>query len=431
MSTAFIAVAIALALLAIASTLDVEAIGDGTTHHYGANVTRPLVDETGGSRTLNIVLPDGGLIAQVSVDVHGNRSVRYLLSDHLGSSRVALDPASGVVARFDYGPHGETTAEEEQASEVMYRYTGHRHEAVLGTYQTYHRTYAPGVGRWLSVDPLPGGPSPYVYAGGDPVNYYDPTGGPPKKARVVSTNPKKKKGLIRSKVTTEIVDFTVVDESLPLSIFEEYRYPVPLDLFMGSSFSHANLTLLGVRDPGIDLPVFVRNERGIFVIGPGFASDDIPVIERQIRAFRSHAQWLYGVLGADPPPAIPFEQLQVVSRGADELTSRHLSYALSRLEWISGNAPLEMLPAPPRPRPDPPLPPRIGVVGQMTTPSGSAYQTLSGRDLVAATADAARTLLRQPRSPQNSSDPTPQMIFGGQQGLAESMVETIPEIEDP
>ena len=140
---------------------------------YGDQL-RPLVEETGGVQTLNIYGPGGQIIAQV---VQGGQDVRHLLTDHLGSTRVVLDAEGNVVARFEYGPYGETTAAGTAAAEVRYRYTGHPWNEAQGVYETPARGYDPTLGRFLSVDPKREGASPYVYAGNNPVGYVDPTGG--------------------------------------------------------------------------------------------------------------------------------------------------------------------------------------------------------------------------------------------------------------
>ena len=149
-----------------------------TLYVYGDGM-RPLVEETDGVQTLNIYGPGGQIIAQVVRDGSGGQEVRYLLSDHLGSTRVALDADGNVVARFEYGPYGETTATGTAAAEVRYRYTGHPWDEAQGVYETPARGYDPALGRFLSVDPQRADASPYVYAGNNPVGYLDPTGGGP------------------------------------------------------------------------------------------------------------------------------------------------------------------------------------------------------------------------------------------------------------
>ncbi len=137
---------------------------------------RPLVEETGGAQTLNIYGPGGQIIAQVARDDQGSQAVRYLLADHLGSTRAALDADGNVVARYEYAPHGETALAAGAAAEARYRYTGHPYDEEQGLYETPARGYDPTLGRFLSVDPQRQDASPYVYAGNNPVLYKDPNG---------------------------------------------------------------------------------------------------------------------------------------------------------------------------------------------------------------------------------------------------------------
>ena len=147
-----------------------------TLNLYGGGM-RPLVEERDGVQTLNIYGPGGRIIAQVVRDRQGAETVRYLLTDHLGSTRVVLDAEDKTVARYEYAPHGETTVAGTAAGEVRYRYTGHPYDEGQEVYETLARVYDPTVGRFLSVDPQRDDASPYVYAGNNPVGYLDPTGG--------------------------------------------------------------------------------------------------------------------------------------------------------------------------------------------------------------------------------------------------------------
>ena len=147
-----------------------------TLNLYGGGM-RPLVEERDGVQTLNIYGPGGRIIAQVVRDGQGSEEVRYLLTDHLGSTRVVLDAEGNAAARYEYAPHGETTIAGSSGAEVQYRYTGHPYDEGQEIYETPARVYDPTLGRFLSVDPQRQDASPYVYAGNNPVGYLDPTGG--------------------------------------------------------------------------------------------------------------------------------------------------------------------------------------------------------------------------------------------------------------
>ncbi len=154
------------------------ATGSAHTLYAHGDRLRPLVEATVGAQTLNIYGPGGQIIAQATRDDQGNEGVRYLLTEHLGSTRAALDADGNAVARYEYGPHGETAlAAGAAAAEARYRYTGHPYDEEQGLYETPARGYDPTTGRFLSVDPQRQDASPYVYAGNNPVGFLDPTGG--------------------------------------------------------------------------------------------------------------------------------------------------------------------------------------------------------------------------------------------------------------
>ena len=156
-----------------------------TLYSYGGQL-RPLVEETGGEKTLNIYGPGGRIIGQVARDGSGGQEVRHLLADHLGSTQAGLDGGGNVVAQFEYGPYGKTRAAGTAATKVRYRYTGHPYDESQGLYQTPARGYDPTLGRFLSVDPQRQDASPYAYAGNNPVGLVDPTGGRPGPFFIVS-----------------------------------------------------------------------------------------------------------------------------------------------------------------------------------------------------------------------------------------------------
>ena len=82
-----------------------------TLYAHGAQL-RPLVEETGGEKTLNTYGPGGRIIAQVAPagsSGSGSQEVRHLLADHLGSTQAARDGGGNVVAQFEYGPYGKTS----------------------------------------------------------------------------------------------------------------------------------------------------------------------------------------------------------------------------------------------------------------------------------------------------------------------------------
>lgn len=107
---------------------------------------------------------------------------RYPLLTFLGSVTVELDDAGSVVSNEEYYPYGVTAAfsaiSPSEQSLKMYRYVGKERDATTGLYYFGARYYVPSLGRWLSADPagFNDGTNLYLYVGGNPVTYTDPTG---------------------------------------------------------------------------------------------------------------------------------------------------------------------------------------------------------------------------------------------------------------
>ena len=101
-----------------------------------------------------------------------------LLKDERGSVRFVVDVFSGVVAQaLEYDPFGKVTSDTSPGFQP-FGFVGGMHDADTGLLHLGAREYDPETGAFTRRDPsgLEGGENQYAYAGGDPVNYWDPDG---------------------------------------------------------------------------------------------------------------------------------------------------------------------------------------------------------------------------------------------------------------
>lgn len=134
----------------------------------------PLCELTAGkakSTSFYVIGPRG------IVQMRRNGTNYGILKDHLGSSRVVLDPAGRVVATYDYLTYGALSAvNEPEPGFLSYLYTGQEYDRELGLFNYRARFYAADLGRFIATDPDQQFFSPYIYAANNPVLYIDPTG---------------------------------------------------------------------------------------------------------------------------------------------------------------------------------------------------------------------------------------------------------------
>jgi RHS repeat-associated protein len=110
--------------------------------------------------------------------VHREGNTQHVLLGRLGSARAIWD-GSRLVAAYNYRPFGDLITpvyRQPGAVDLQYLFTGQELDAETGLYNLGARLYDPATGRMISIDPAGQYPSPYLYAGADPINLFDPTG---------------------------------------------------------------------------------------------------------------------------------------------------------------------------------------------------------------------------------------------------------------
>ena len=115
--------------------------------------------------------------------VRGLIGVLALLTfvDGLGSTRALSNDAGAGTDTYTYDAFG-TLAGSTGLTPNNYLFTGEQFDPAIGFYYLRARYYAPGSGRFLTMDPWQGSIfdpvslHKYLYAHGDPVNNVDPGG---------------------------------------------------------------------------------------------------------------------------------------------------------------------------------------------------------------------------------------------------------------
>ena len=103
------------------------------------------------------------------------------LTDALGSTRGLVDNSEQLTDSYSYTPYG-TLSSHEGTSENSFLFTGEQWDSETDNYYLRARYYDPAISRFLSRDTYDGklndplSQNHYLYAGGNPVMYVDPSG---------------------------------------------------------------------------------------------------------------------------------------------------------------------------------------------------------------------------------------------------------------
>jgi RHS repeat-associated protein len=107
-----------------------------------------------------------------------DKGLLWYYTDHLGSTRLLELGTQQSDMRRDYYPFGEAVTSSGD-EESLYQFTGKEKDSNTGLFYFGARYYDPGIGRFISVDPLADENdawSPYSYSKDNPINRIDPDG---------------------------------------------------------------------------------------------------------------------------------------------------------------------------------------------------------------------------------------------------------------
>jgi RHS repeat-associated protein len=136
-------------------------------------------DDRSAKRTEHIYLA-GSLVAQSEIP-YGltTATVKYQHTDALGTSIAVTDASKAVIQTSEYEPYGQLV---NRALTDGPGFTGHVQDATTGLTYMQQRYYDPGIGRFLSVDPVTADSTTganfnrYWYGNNNPYKFIDPDG---------------------------------------------------------------------------------------------------------------------------------------------------------------------------------------------------------------------------------------------------------------
>ena len=157
-------------------TSSTDTSGSTTYFHYdGWNVMAE--SDSSGTITANYYYDISG---QVQVMKKAGQTYYYQFNAH-GDVVSLTDTSGSVVNSYTYDPWGSHLTSSETVKSP-FRYAGYRFDEETGLYYLRARYYGPGIGRFLTKEPLLGELSDppvhnaYMYARDNPVKYVDPSG---------------------------------------------------------------------------------------------------------------------------------------------------------------------------------------------------------------------------------------------------------------
>ncbi len=106
-------------------------------------------------------------------------STSWYMTDRLGSVRQNVNASGSPVNTITYESYGKISSETAPANGDRFKYTSREWDSEIGLQYNRARYYNPGVGRWISEDPIGfkgGDNNLYRYVKNSPVQFSDPSG---------------------------------------------------------------------------------------------------------------------------------------------------------------------------------------------------------------------------------------------------------------
>ena len=158
---------------------------NGTITYYLYDGEKPIVEynATGGIVATNVY---GKAIDEILQRVDATFGTYYYQQDHEGSVTHLTNSAGQIIEKYRYDAFGAPTIFNSTSQPInssafgnRFLFTGREYAAKFGIYEYRARAYHPGLGRFMSEDPIgfaAGDYNLYRYCGNDPIDRVDPDG---------------------------------------------------------------------------------------------------------------------------------------------------------------------------------------------------------------------------------------------------------------
>lgn len=156
-------------------------VRNGQTRWSYFDGTQEIAEFTGADSTPSALYFTGDQLDQVLAFWRRGEGLFWVLGDHLGTPRRILDSNGVEVAALDYDAFGNPVSAVGPRADLGGRlgFAAREHDPLTGFVHMRARYYDPGIGRFISADPLGfdgGDPNLYRYAQNRPTMLTDPSG---------------------------------------------------------------------------------------------------------------------------------------------------------------------------------------------------------------------------------------------------------------
>ena len=163
----------------------IKKVASGTTLYLVAAVNPTGYPQVVEEKTVSGTTTNLGKVYTYGLGLISQRvpstSTNFFGMDGHGSTRFLTDAGGTVTNAFVYDAYGTLIASN-TTLQTAYLYCGEQYDSDLGLYYLRARYYAPGTGRFWTMDTYEGEPEEpqslhkYLYVADNPVNTFDPTG---------------------------------------------------------------------------------------------------------------------------------------------------------------------------------------------------------------------------------------------------------------